>query len=79
MEAFCMLFVLGALLLLIIALAGAAFTSSPPPKRSAQEEMRQIEMEAKRQIQAVSDESLRQFAEGLQHHRAAVDEEVLHG
>lgn len=77
MEAFFILLVLGALLLLIIAIAGTACSSAPAPKRSAQEEMRQIEMEAKRQIQAVSDESLRQFAEGLQQHQMA-DEEVYH-
>ena len=75
MEAFVILLVLGALLLLIVAIAGTACTSAPPPRRSPQEEMRQIEMEAKRQIQAVSDESLRQFAEGLQQHQMA-DTEV---
>ena len=78
MEGLFVFLVLGALLFFIIMLAAGSSTSVPPPKRSAQEEMRQIEMEAKRQIQAVSDESLRQFAEGLQHHQMA-DEEVHHG
>ena len=69
MEDLIIVFALGALaLLVLIAIARAAGTSAPS-RGTSQEEIRRIEAEARQQIQAVSDESLHQFAKGLQKHK----------